>query len=445
MFKKIFTITFLLFLMVGSIAAQQLHNPISNFGMGEFLDNDQTAVFTTGWANNTFNDRYHANISNPASYSFLQSTSFEVGINAKRSTLTNGISDYSYWSGQLSHLSLAFPVFSPYNELLEKKDRKIHWGMGLALSPYSQVSYNYQFTTSDPVAGNILNGQGGTGGTYKLSYNNGISYKGFAFGIGAKYIFGKIHRRKEIAFSDYNVEFNYITSLESEIYAKGFLFDFSGMYTHIFNPMTNGKKTDYDKEQKLTIGTTFQPMAKLQSNLTSVNYTYSSQIGTGLGDTLSVINGEVTKNNYNSAYGFGVSYQKGSNWKVNINYDALIFDQYALKGLEANYNNSGIWKIGGEWCPEPNSYGSFLKRSKYRLGFRTGTMPLELEGVQAKVVAGTIGFGFPIFMNRQISHVNLGLEAGKKTYGSNFDETYIKFQVGFNLNDDLWFLKKKFN
>ena len=115
-----------------------------------------------------------------------------------------------------------------------------------------------------------------------------------------------------------------------------------------------------------------------------------------------------------------------------------------MGGLDANYKNSGVFKVGGEWCPEPNSYTSFLKRSKYRAGFRTGTMPLTIDGSQAKVVSGTIGFGFPVFVNRQISHVNIGLEMGKKTYGSSFSEQFYKLQIGFNLNDDLWFLKRKF-
>ena len=443
MLRKIF-ITIFTIALIGGLNAQQLHNPISNFGMGDFLDNDQTAVFTTGWANNTFNDRYHVNLSNPASYSFLQSTSFEVGLNGKYSTLTNEFSNYSFFSGQLSHLSLAFPIFSPYNELMEKKVKKIHWGMGLGLAPYSQVSYNYQFKTTDPEAGNILNSQVGSGGIYKLFYNNGLSYKNFSFGIGAQYIFGKIERKKEIGFSDVSAQLSNITALESEVYTKGFLFDFSAMYVHSFNPITNGKKTDYDKEKKLTFGASFQPLSKLKTNISQLDYVYSNQLGLSLSDTISNVSGKISKNNYNSAYGAGISYQDGSKWKININYDAQLFDEYAVAGLDANYKNTGVFKVGGEWCPEPNSYTSFLKRSKYRAGFRTGTLPLTIDGSQAKVVSGTIGFGFPVFVNRQISHVNIGLEMGKKTYGSSFSEQFYKLQIGFNLNDDLWFLKRKF-
>lgn len=445
MLRNIIVITFALFFVIGNINAQQLHNPISNFGFGDFLDNEQTMVNTTGWANNTFSDRYHVNFSNAASYANLQSTSFEIGINAKNTTLSNGISDYKYWSGQLSHLSLAFPVFSPYNELLEKKDRKVHWGMGIALSPYSQVSYNYQFITEDPTVGKVLNGQSGSGGTYKLAYNNGISYKNFSFGIGAQYIFGKIERSRLLSFNDFATSFANVTSLESEIYAKGLLLNFSGMYHHVFNPMTNGKKTDYDKEKKLTIGASFQPMAKMQSSISSVDYVYSSQLGTGITDTIRTLNSNRSSNKFNSTYGMGVSYQNGAKWKINLNYDAALFENYAVKGLEADYKNTGVIKLGGEWCPEPNSYGSFLKRSKYRLAFKTGTLPLNINDKQATVVAGTLGYGFPVFVNRQISHVNIGIEAGKKTYGNNFDEKYIKLQVGFNLNDDLWFLKRKFD
>lgn len=438
-----------LFLLVAATLqhglTQQLHNPVSNYGMGDFLDNDQTAVISTGWADQTFYDRYHTNFNNAASYSHLQSTSFEVGINAKNSILSSGNSDYRFWSGQLSHLALAFPVFSPYNELLEKRNKKLHWGMGFALRPYTQVSYNYQFSTEDPAVGKVTNYHSGTGGTYKLYYNNGVSFKNISLGVSAQYIFGKVLRSREISFTDYASYFGNLTSLKNEVYVKGFQFNFSGMYNYILNPTINGKKTDYDKQKRLTIGASFQPMSKLQSSVNSINYVYSSQLGTSVTDTLGSSSTLKSKNKYNAAYGAGLSYQHGAKWQVNINYDAQLFDQYAVTGLEANYKNSGILKIGGEWCPEPNSYSSFFKRSKYRVGFRTGTMPLDLNGEQATVTSAVLGYGFPIFVNRQISHVNIALEGGQKTYGADFKEKYIRVQLGFNLNDDLWFLKRKFD
>ncbi len=426
--------------------AQQLHNPFSIYGMGEFQDTDPTAVISNGWANQTFYDRFHVNTGNAASYPYLLSTSFEVGLNAKYDMLNNGTDNYKYWSGQLAHMSLAFPVFSSYNELLEKRDRKVHWGMGIAVQPYSQVAYNYQFDVSDPQAGLVRNKHFGNGGTYKLVYNNGISYKDFSFGLGLHYIFGKIIRSDQIEFLDNSGAFGNITSKENEVYVKGLQFNFSAMYNYILNPMTDGKKTDYDKQKRITLGASFQPMSKLKTRVDAVDYVYSRQLGTAISDTLSYLeSNQEYKGKYNSSYGVGLSYQHGAKWQVNINYDGAIFDQYAVKGLEADYRNTGMFKIGAEWCPEPNSFNSFLKRSKYRLGFRTGTMPLALGGEQTKVTAGVIGYGFPVYVNRQISHVNIAFEGGQKTYSANFKEKYFNIRLGFNLNDDYWFLKRKFD
>lgn len=446
MIKKTLFIFITTSLLGLSTKAQDLHNPLSLYGIGEFVNNDQTAVVSNGWANQTFYDRFHVNINNPASYSYLLSSTFETGINASYSTFQNNTSDYSFWSGQLAHMSLAFPIFSPYNELLEKKNRKFHWGMGIAIKPYTRVAYNYDFITDDPQVGPVQNKHFGKGGTYKLHYNNGLSYKNFSAGIGLQYIFGKILRTDEVSFNDNSGAFGYVTSLEKEVYVKGLQYHFSAMYNYVLNPMTNGKKTDFDKEKRITIGASFQPTSRLKTNVEGVNSVYSYQLGTSLSDTLSSsFDNHYDKNTFNSSYGIGLSYQHGANWQININYDNEIFDKYALKGLEANYSNSGMFKIGGEWCPEPNSFNSFLKRSKYRLGFRTGKLPLTLDSYQTTIKSAVLGYGFPIYVNRQISYVNFAIEGGLKTYNANLSEKYIKLQIGFNLNDDYWFLKRKFD
>lgn len=442
--------TLLLFLILNCIEsllnAQDLHNPVSLYGMGQFLENDQTAVISNGWASNTFYDRYHVNFDNPASYPNLLSTSFEVGINSSYTSMNNAASKYNFWSGQLAHMSLAFPVFSPYNELLEKKNRKLHWGMGIALKPYSRVSYNYNFITDDLTLGPVVNKHFGKGGTYKLLYNNGLNYKNLSLGVGLQYVFGKILRTDELNFQDNNGAFGYVTSKENQVYVKGLQYKFSAMYNYILNPKTKGKPTDYDKQKRITIGASFQPSSSLKTSIDKVNSVYSYQLGTSLADTLtSSFDNASVKSKFNAGYGIGVSYQHGANWQINVNYDSEIYDDYALQGLEADYRNTYMFKIGAEWCPEPNSFSSFMKRSKYRVGFRTGTLPLALNNEQSTVLSGVIGYGFPIYVNRQISFVNIAVEGGKKTFGSTLKENYVKIQIGFNLNDDYWFLKRKFD
>lgn len=445
MYKIIYTIAVFMGLLTMTLSAQQTHNPVSNSGIGEFLDTDQTVVSTQGYNSNVFNDFYHINLNNPASYSYLRSTSFEFGISARKSNWTNDNGSYQYWSGQLDNISLAFPVFSPYNDLMEKRDRKIYWGMGFGLTPYTQISYNYQFTTDEPGVGSTRYGQGGRGGTYKFIWNNGLSFKNISLGVGAQYLFGKIEKRKEIDFSDYTDLYNYISAIDNDFYLSGLQWNLAANYQYTFNPITDGKPTDVFKKKQLTFGATFQPLSQIKSSKDGVSYTYNTQTGTAFGDTISFTQGAESKHKFSTAYGAGIQYAHGSAWKINANYDATDFSNYEIEGLEADYRKSGLLKLGVEICPDANSYGSFFKRVKYRAGFKSGTLPTTFQNEQTAILAGTVGIGMPLFVNRQISHINIGVEMGRKSFGNQYQENYFRVSCAFNLNDDYWFLKRRFN
>ena len=58
----------------------------------------------------------------------------------------------------------------------------------------------------------------------------------------------------------------------------------------------------------------------------------------------------------------------------------------------------------------------------------------------------TFGMGMPIILPRQgKSFINLGFEVGKQGFADSLEETFFKFNLGFTLNDDTWFFKRKFN
>jgi hypothetical protein len=58
----------------------------------------------------------------------------------------------------------------------------------------------------------------------------------------------------------------------------------------------------------------------------------------------------------------------------------------------------------------------------------------------------TIGAGFPLVLPRQqVSFVNLAIQMGTIGDPSILRERFIKLNLGFTLNDNTWFYKRKFN
>ena len=54
--------------------------------------------------------------------------------------------------------------------------------------------------------------------------------------------------------------------------------------------------------------------------------------------------------------------------------------------------------------------------------------------------------GLPITLPRQqVSFVNLGFEFGQNGGNTTLTETYGRVTLGFTLNDNSWFYKRKFN
>ena len=114
------------------------NSPYSRFGLGDLLSPSlvsQTGMAGVGIA---MRDGSHTNWLNPATLSSLEVTGLEVAVSAKYSALSDGDKKDAAYSGNLRHLSLAFPLNNSINRALERKKRNFDWGMGFHLSPYSE-------------------------------------------------------------------------------------------------------------------------------------------------------------------------------------------------------------------------------------------------------------------------------------------------------------------
>jgi hypothetical protein len=83
---------------------------------------------------------------------------------------------------------------------------------------------------------------------------------------------------------------------------------------------------------------------------------------------------------------------------------------------------------------------------RYRVGAFYGTDPRSFNGTQIENYGISLGVGLPIIMPRQaMSFLHIALEAGQMNAGDQLRENYMQATLGFTLNDNTWFFKRKFN
>lgn len=112
---------------------------------------------------------------------------------------------------------------------------------------------------------------------------------------------------------------------------------------------------------------------------------------------------------------------------------------------DATYRNTSAVSVGVEYIPDYSSYNKYLKRVRLRAGGYFRQDPRVIKGEDLNDTGLTLGLGFPLILPRQqTSFVNAALEVGKLGAGSTVEEMYYRITVGFTLNDNSWFYKRRF-
>ena len=140
------------------------NSPITRYGIGDVYRGDFNQTGATGGLYGAWTDYYRVNPGNPACLPYLQTTSLEFGLYSRYNQYERNGSQQAVWSGNLDYLSLAFPLKSRINEILDKKETPWDYAMGFSVNPISQVGYDVELTQDiegvDTVR-SIFTGEGG--------------------------------------------------------------------------------------------------------------------------------------------------------------------------------------------------------------------------------------------------------------------------------------------
>ncbi|MCR9289305.1 hypothetical protein OAF63_01330 [Saprospiraceae bacterium] len=447
--KNFTLLCFLIFGAATSFAQPKDNAPYSRFGLGDPLNQFFSSAAGMGGLSATYADPFHVNFLNPASLGHLASATFEVGVFGENSTLESNDLSQEIWSGNLNYISLGFPLQNNLNAVLNRKVKPVKWGMNIALLPYTNVDYEVQTEGPHPVNDtlDVLNIFEGNGGTNRLIWSNGWKYKNFSGGINMGLIFGKLEKDRSAIFQ--NLDASYDDRFTDDISVSGFVWSVGAQYQLLLNKEEYEKSKNLGDKKSLIFGLYGNSKTGFKTTNDRLAIGINSRLGSLGVDTL--VNEQIISkdNKLPAEFTAGVMYEHIGKLRVGFEYSIGKWSGYVNEATGEGtpdgiqFSDSQRISAGLEWIPDATSYNSFLKRVRYRFGAYYHDDP-RLEDLKNTGIS--FGLGLPIVLPRQqTSFVNIAFEYGKFGISDSIEEKYFRTTIGFTLNDNSWFFKRKFN
>lgn len=422
------------------------NSPYSRYGIGDLADNNFNHLRQMGGLGASYYDGYHINIVNPASYAFLNSTAFDVGVFAKHTTIKDSKASNQIWGGNLEYFSLAFPLKNPINEIYDNVRTKYKLGMAFTLMQHSSVNYDIGYIDSLSNGEQFSRNYQGTGGTYKVLWGNAIRFKNVSFGVNLGYLLGKLKYENKLQFDA--TEFAYADLYGNDFRMKGFIWNAGFIFTDVINKSAVAKNRT-TPVKRISLGIHANSATSFSTDYT-INHVLLQKLPGNIfnTDTLQIKDSIPGKGKLPAELGIGATFFSGEKFSFGVNYTTTLWSAYyneASGDTKGSLKNSQKLSVGGHFRPNYKSFDNFFDRVYYRYGLYYNTDPRVVGGNQLNAYGLTFGFGMPFVYQRKISHVNLGFNFGIRGQNTPISEKFVKISLGVTFNDDEWFLKRKYN
>ncbi len=410
------------------VAQTTISSPYSAFGIGNLSEVTNVRSRSMGGVGIGMRDNFNIYITNPASYSGFDSTSFvfEGGASGHYITLkSEGLSE-SYSNATLSHLLFGFPVTK-------------WWRSSFGMLPFSVMGYDAVDFSSPLEVGTTQYVFEGSGGITQAFWGNAIQpIKNLSIGVNASYLFGTMDRVQKVTFPE---SANLISTIVNNgVTVNDLYFDLGAQFHTAL---------DSARGVELTVGATYSPEQALNAKRNNLVRTYLGDLsGVPLIiDTARMVIDERGTVVIPQGFGFGVSLTRKNHWLIAADYEFGGWANYSAFGESDSLVNSQKFRIGGQYTPNPNSF-SYLQRVEYRLGGHFTQSHLNLRGKQISGYGITFGLGLPVVSNmirRTRSVVNLGFEVGRRGTLTNglIQENYFNVHIAISLYE-WWFFKRRY-
>ncbi len=430
--NKVVILLFLLLMTSANAFSQSTTNsPYSRYGIGVIRPQTFTYNFGMGGVGIGLRSGRNIGFLNPASYSAVTVTTFDLGYTNNALWLEDGGETQYQNNPYIDHISFAFPMI------------KNTWGMSFGVLPYSNVGYKYDEVISDSIAGDISFYSEGEGAINKAYLGNAIAVKIdstslVSFGANTYFLFGSIAHDEKIIYGDVPNGFN-IWNVE-EMSMSDFGADFGLQYQKTF---TNAE----DEKYTLNVGAIYGLAANLDAKRTEIIRTFTGSVEFGtIKDTSLFIDEVDDVVELPSEIGFGVSLEKQNKWLLAVDYKSTNWGSIASN--EALYSYKSNFSLAGGVQIIPKYDGNnYLQRLAYRVGARFSNSYLEVNNVDWSEYGITFGIGLPVRKSESsYPRLNFGFEYGNRgtTDSGLIKEKFFNFNVGVTINA-VWFRKRKYD
>lgn len=437
----------------------QVNSPYSRIGLGNIFPSTFTASngmaglsvaqFGEGLLYNTIQ------FNNPATYSYLSKTVFDVGLYANFLTLQTSTEEFTSGDANLSYFSFGF---SPNN-----KRTRHDVGFSTGLIPYSGFQYNIQQDSTD-ITDTLIGLQStnyrGTGQLYQFYVGGGYNYKfgkdtlrkgnyhnSIGAGINIGYLFGSLENVTVASFPE--TSNSYSTKYERDTEIGGSLFSAGITYQTTFGKYdlrtTQEKKSD--TLYTLNFGASISPQLAVNGTQ-SVGWYTIVKVGTieSITDTLLIENDTSATILIPAQFNVGLSFnnfrtldENRTKFSVGAEFTTAMWSNFEGFQYSDSLANSYRIKLGTEIIPPRTRKDKRL--ISYRFGAYAGKSQLKINNTQLSDFGITAGSGLPVGLSR----LNLSANLGFRGYNAELNETYFNFGIGFNLNDLQWFQRRQQN
>lgn len=402
-------------------------SPYSRFGLGDLHSYSFGRTAAMGGASLASRNNQQINMSNPASYTAVDSLGFmfEFGVNGKFANYSNDITSMNANDVNFGYFAMNFQI--------------TNWlGTSMGLTPYSDVGYDVNITDEIENAGKILYQYTGGGSLSKAYFGLAVNpVKNISVGANLNYMFGLLSRTGQTYF------------LESSSFYKNQRNETLRIRDFNLNFGIQGT-IPIKSDQRVTLGAVIENKPKYTGFYSDLNTKYisiplgSNNYASDL-DTISNVNEDNINIQFPLTYGFGISYVKDNQLEINADYYHQSWSDVNLPGGGNDVlTDLNKFAVGAEWIPDRFSIRSYLSRIAYRAGLKYENTYLLIDNQQINDFGISFGVGLPVY--RSNSTINVSAELGRR--GTKKDnlilENYAKLNLSVNLYD-LWFIKRRFD
>ncbi len=414
------------------LLSQNFNSPYSVYGFGEIQDTEFANLASVEPLGLTEKSKSSYSLQNPASYSTLNFTTFDIGLAGKLYQYQGD--NYAFEDERINfgYLALGFPLM-----------KEINWGASFGLIPVSQIGFNYSDEFSDPQEYRLVNN--GKGGLSKFYIGTGIEvFKGFKVGLNGAYLFGNKDRFETYQFQDR-------TPLRSRTIVNetvgGFIFEGGLQYEYNLN-----------KEMALVAGISGRVPRTINFSRTEETFAYpyspdetlAGLLDQGIADTVGISNQE-GKMKFPGNYKASVELRKKNSWRLGLGFDYGQWSEFAIMDRDQGLSDAYEVNLAGQLTHDKKG-SSFWELVDYRFGIKYANSYLKPTGDPLERYEANLGIGFPLYPDPdnptsgrdQRSAIDLSLAFGTlgKKEGPLWRENYMKFKLGFSLTEN-WFIEQK--